>query len=330
MIKNIRYLITRETNPYKNLALEEYLLKNVKDDECILYLWQNQHTVVIGRNQNPWKECKVTKLEQNGGHLVRRLSGGGAVYHDLGNLNFTFLVSKESYDVNKQLDVILKAVNSLGIPAKKDGRNDITVEGKKFSGNAFYRTGKQCYHHGTLLVDVDMGSLSRYLNVSKKKLASKGVESVRSRVCNLKDYDKTLTIDRMIDELIKAFGQVYGLEPVSLEERHLKYEEIKRGIDKFSSWDWKYGKKMDFNYSIGKRFPWGEIDIKLHVSSGVIKDALIFSDALEVEPFIKMAQVLKDCEFTITAMLKAVESIEFFQEEKQKEDIIYMIQNEDL
>ena len=331
MIENIKYIVTKNTNPYKNLALEEYLLDNVGDKECILYLWQNENTVVIGRNQNPWKECNVTKLEKEDGHLVRRLSGGGAVYHDLGNLNFTFLVDKGNYNVDKQVDVILKAVNSLGIPAKKDGRNDITVDGKKFSGNAFYVGEKRCYHHGTLLIDVDINKLSRYLNVSEKKLASKGVASVRSRVCNLKDYNKDLTIQTMIDELIIAFGQVYGLNPLQLDLQGVADDEVRERTKKFSSWDWRFGRKLDFNYSLEKRFTWGQVEMKFYVSSGIIKEAVIFTDALEIQPFIQMSEALKGCAFNVADMKKTLEELELLQEaETLKVDIISMLKEMNL
>lgn len=173
MIDKITYIESPTFSPYYNLAVEEYLLLHCENTECILYLWQNKHTIVIGQNQNAWKECNVSKLEEDGGYLVRRLSGGGAVFHDLGNLNFTFLVSKENYDVGKQTDVILRAVNKLGIHAEKSGRNDLHINGKKFSGNAYYETRNHCYHHGTLMVNVDKQMLSYYLTVSKEKLSQK-------------------------------------------------------------------------------------------------------------------------------------------------------------
>ena len=180
MTERIVYLETDSTDPYDNLALEEALLEEAAPGECILYLWQNQNTVVIGRNQNCWKECAVEELEQSGGHLARRLSGGGAVYHDLGHLNFTFLASKEDYDLGKQMKVIQRAVKAFGLDAQKNGRNELTLDGKKFSGNAFYEAKGKCYHHGTILISADKEKAARFLNVDMQKLKSKGVESVRS------------------------------------------------------------------------------------------------------------------------------------------------------
>ena len=144
--------ITGCIEPYRNLAVERYLLEHTPAGSVTLYLWQNKNTVVIGRNQNPWAECNMAQLRRDGGHLVRRLSGGGAVYHDSGNLNFTFLTDARTYNLARQLEVITGALKSLGINAGKSGRNDILVDGRKVSGNAFYTSGGKKYHHGTLLI----------------------------------------------------------------------------------------------------------------------------------------------------------------------------------
>ena len=210
MIKRLLVCRARGTDPYENLALEEALLSRVGKGELILYLWQNERTVVIGRNQNPWKECRTALLTGEGGHLARRLSGGGAVFHDLGNLNFTFLMSAEDYDLPRQLTVLERACQSLGIPAERSGRNDLLADGRKFSGNAFYKHNGRAYHHGTLMLDVDLEMVQRYLSPTKAKLAAKGVDSVRSRVVNLREFVPELTIDRLADALIAALAEVYA------------------------------------------------------------------------------------------------------------------------
>ena len=172
-------LYTDTFDPWLNLSVEEQLLNSVKPGQFILYLWQNHNTVVIGKNQNAWRECKTELLENEGGKLARRLSGGGAVFHDIGNLNFTFVVDRENYDLTKQVSVILNAVNSLGINAEMNGRNDLTVDKRKFSGNAFCFRKHGAYHHGTVLVNADMSKMARYLQVSKEKILSKGIQSVQ-------------------------------------------------------------------------------------------------------------------------------------------------------
>ena len=305
------------------------MLLNVADDECILYLWQNENTVVIGRNQNPWKECKVRELEESGGRLARRLSGGGAVYHDMGNLNFTFLATKGNYNVDRQLEVIIKAVNNLGVPAMKSGRNDITVEDRKFSGNAFYSSGEKCYHHGTILVEVDMPSLSKYLNVLKAKLKSKGVDSVKSRVTNLNEYVPNLTIDRLRNELINAFGETYGSKPVQIDEGQLPKDILLLGTDKFSSWEWKYGRKIEFSDSIEKRFVWGDIELQFVVEAGIIKNCRAYSDALDTELFEQIPKCLAGCLFTAKDMEDALSSIIVDNDKRQiLEDIRLLITEE--
>lgn len=309
MIHDIKYLIGKGNDPHYNLALEEYLLNHVKEEECILYLWQNEKTVVIGRNQNAHKECKIRELEEDGGNFVRRLSGGGAVFHDLGNLNFTFIVKKEDYDVNKQLEVILKAVNSFNIPAIKSGRNDITVHDKKFSGNAFYESYGNCYHHGTILVDVDKEKLSYYLNVSNDKLIAKGVESVKSRVTNLIEYVDSITISSMENSLIEAFSDVYECVARKYVD-NIDEEELMKLVDKFSSWDWKYGKRLEGNYTMSNRFFWGGVELVFYIDGGIIKDLVIYSDTLDTDLTKILENCLKGCVFNSNAMISALSLLE--------------------
>ena len=267
-------------DPYYNLAVEEALLNTV-ENACILYLWQNQNTVVIGQNQNAWKECRTALLEKEGGKLARRLSGGGAVFHDLGNLNFTFLMPSEDYDLNRQFAVIEKACHLLGIPAERSGRNDVLSEGRKFSGNAFYRGKHTSYHHGTLLMDVDMEKLGRYLSPSKAKLEAKGVSSVRSRVVNLKEICPELTIEKMKAAMVQAFTQVYALPVQSMTAADLDAEAVEALRSRNAQWEWNYGKKLPFSVSVEGRFPWGGVEIGLNVESGVIQNAKVYSDAMD-------------------------------------------------
>lgn len=281
MLEKLSIIVTKDTNPYKNMALEEYLLYHTEPSECILYLWQNSKTVVIGRNQNSWKECHIEELEQDGGFLARRLSGGGAVFHDLGNLNFTFLTRKENYSIGKQTQTILSAVQKFGICARQTGRNDLAVEGRKFSGHAFYETGDFCYHHGTLLIDADKEDMSRYLNPSGEKLKSKGVESVRSRVANLIEYAPRITVAALEEALQEAFPEVYGIPANILPKDRIDNKKIDLFLEKFSSWDWKYGRKIPFTNEVKERFSWGEAQIQLEADKGKIRQVMVYSDALE-------------------------------------------------
>jgi lipoate-protein ligase A len=279
-------------DPWRNLAIEELLLDTVRENQYILYLWQNRDTIVIGKNQNPWKECRAGMLEQDGGYLARRLSGGGTVFHDLGNLNFTFLMNRDHYDLAKQAGIILTAVRNLGIPAEMSGRNDLTVAGRKFSGNAFCFRKNNAYHHGTILVASDFDKMTKYLQVPEDKIRSKGIESVRSRVVNLSEYIPSLKVDTLVDELCYEFTKAY-------RERHTEYQETVKSIasldraviqelyQKYSSWEWRYGETLQFDLEIATRFPWGGLEIGLKLEKGIIAEAAVYSDAMD-EEFIGM------------------------------------------
>jgi len=326
MIKKIRFMLGKQTSPYTNLAIEEYLLHQVEEEECILYLWQNQKTVVIGKNQNCWKECKVEELKENGGSMIRRLSGGGAVFHDLGNLNFTFLVRKNNYDLNKQLEVILKAVLKFGIDVKRSGRNDITVDDRKFSGNAFYTSGDCCYHHGTILLNVDMENLSKYLTVSTEKLQSKGVSSVKSRVVNLTELNPKITKTRMCEKLIQSFGEVYELTPTEILN-DWREGELTQLIDKFSSWEWNFGSAIPFTYEVQKRFSWGDIQLQLEINKGIVIQSSVFSDSLEATLIAQIPGSIEGIIFSSKSIAEYIKMISL-EEESSKEiinDIVDMV-----
>lgn len=306
MIRELVRIRANGSDPYHNLAVEEYLTMHAAPGQCVLFLWQNHKTVVIGKNQNAWKECNAERLTADGGHLVRRLSGGGAVYHDLGNLNFTFCVNKDDYDIGRQTEVILEAVQSLGIDAVRTGRNDLTVDGRKFSGHAFLRKGMHCYHHGTVMLDVDGAALAKYLRPDEKKLAGKGVDSVRARVANLREFLPDLTVDALANALTRSFSDVYGLPVTDLYEEDLPADEIAKGEAFFRSWDWIYGRPIPFDHTMEERYAWGDIQIHLHVDGGVIKDAVLHSDGLEEAAIEAIQQSLKECRYECGAMQEAI------------------------
>lgn len=302
MIQKLKLYHSESFDPYYNLAVEEHLLETVEDGCCILYLWQNQNTVVIGRNQNAWKECRTTLLEEEGGHLARRLSGGGAVFHDLGNLNFTFLVPTADYDLDRQLDVIITACRNLGLQAIRSGRNDILAEGRKISGNAFYRNGTRSYHHGTLLVNVDMDRMSRYLHPSKAKLAAKGVDSVRSRVCNLCQLCPGLTVPILIRQMTAAFEQVYGLRAEPVTASDIDDAAVRALSLRNRSWEWNYGRQLPFTFSCEGQFDWGSLQLRLQVESGVVRAAQVYSDAMDWQSAPELEKALVGCRFSMDAL----------------------------
>ena len=323
MIRHLYYIETASVDPYYNLALEEELMHWLPQESVILYLWQNQHTVVIGKNQNAWKECRNEQLQADGGHLVRRPSGGGAVYHDLGNLNFTFLACAEDYDVRRQLSVILEACQSFGIPAEISGRNDLLAAGRKFSGNAFLEAGGKGSHHGTLLVDVDMTKMPLYLRPSKEKLKAKGVNSVESRVVNLLEFAPELTIPALKTALRGAFEQVYGLPSLEIRETELDASAIEATRQRNASWEWTYGKTMEFTMDFGRRFQWGEIEMQLLVQQGTVADAKVYSDALDSFIAPKLELALTGRRVSQAELQAAVQSID--AEQIVRDDLCTMI-----
>lgn len=311
MVKSIGIYLGNSFDPHYNLAVEKRLFDLADPEECILYLWQNQNTVVIGKSQNPWAECRTSLLEAEGGTLARRLSGGGAVFHDLGNLNFTFLVSKENFDVDKQLSVIQQACRLAGISAEKSGRNDLLAQGHKFSGNAFYHSGNRSYHHGTLLIDVDMDKLQRYLSPPKAKLQAKGVASVRSRVVNLSELSPGLTISEMKRYMVKAFQTVYGHEAKEVILTQEDHAAIAAMAEENKSWEFLYGTPLPFTFQCEEKFDWGYVQLQLQAKGGVVTAAKLYTDAMDWELAPKVVSALTGCVFRLDAMKEALQIVDF-------------------
>lgn len=306
----LNYIFAEGTNPYENLALESALLESVKEDQCILYLWQNRRTVVIGRNQNALAECRSAQLEKDGGFLARRSSGGGAVFHDLGNLNFSFIANRRYYNVERQMDILLKAIEKLGIHGEKSGRNDAVIEGKKFSGNAFSEKGERCCHHGTIMINVNKDMISKYLNVSELKLKSKGVTSVKSRVCNLVDYCPDVTVKQIESVMIEAFGEVWDGVPVMLELEEREKKRQKELVALLSSWEWRFGRKIPVSFECSNRFSWGDLTMMLEIQNGRIADLLLYSDAIDSELVPKLGKTLEGCRFIQEEIAKLTGTME--------------------
>ena len=319
MIEKLWTINTSSLDPYHNIALEEYLMDTLPLHSALLYLWQNERTVVIGKNQCAANEVNIQALEKDGGHLARRLSGGGAVYHDLGNLNFTFLMKEEDFDVQKQTEVILKALKRLGIEAEVSGRNDLTIAGQKFSGHAYYHHGGNAYHHGTLMVDVDREKMTRYLNVSQKKLADKHVKSVKSRVINLIECHPGLKIEALKEALIYGFEEVYQLPSEEIYEEGFDLRSIKEREKRFASAEWKYDKEVSYDYALEKKFPWGLVNLRIKEDQGILKNVVIYTDAMDLEILDHLPGKLKDQKFD-ESLLRLAES------EEEKEVIQYLLE----
>ena len=269
-------------NPYKNLALEEYFLRFCeKSGRAILYMWQNANTIVIGRNQNAYTECNIEYVKSNNVYVARRLTGGGAVYHDLGNLNFTIILPKILFDAKRSTNLIVKALQQLGINAEANGRNDICIGDKKISGNAYYANKKVGMHHGTLLYKVDGEIISKALNVSQNKLSKHGVKSVKSRVINISSIFPNIGISDIKKSLKESFIKEYDIEEV--ENIEIENDEYLNILKKYESSNWNFDKIKDYKVSLSKCFNWGKVDLSLLYDGETLQEIEIATDALEAD-----------------------------------------------
>lgn len=295
---------------WRNLGVDEYFLDHVGPEDMLLYFYINRNAVIIGRGQNPWAECSLEAMRRDGVQLVRRITGGGAVFHDEGNLNFSFIAGEARYDVQRQLGMILSAVRALGIPCEFSGRNDLLADGRKFSGNAFCSRRGVRQHHGTLLINADLTRLQNYLNVDPKKLQAKGVKSVRSRVCNLSEFAPELSCEKMLAALREAFRAEYG-----------EYEELTAPdeaavapyVEKHASDAWRLGETPRFDAEIKGRFGWGGVQLLLTLRKGRVDDLQAYTDAMDASLADEVRSRLLGAEYSAEAMAAALEKSESAQ-----------------
>lgn len=307
-------------DPRVNLAIETFLLQEMPLEEPILLFYINEPSIIIGRNQNTIEEINREYVEEHGIYVVRRLSGGGAVYHDFGNLNFSFIMPDDGdsfRDFAKVTKPIIQALHELGISgAELKGRNDLVIDGLKFSGNAMYATNGRMFAHGTIMFDSDIDEVVNALKVKKEKIESKGIKSIRSRVTNIKPFlpeeKQGMTTEEFREDiLLKIFG-VSSVEEVKTYELTEKdWEKINQISEQYyRNWDWNYGKSPDFNFSRQKRFSIGSIEVHLNVSEGIIEDVKIFGDFFGLGDIKDVEQVLTGLKYDKATLQDAVETID--------------------
>ena len=292
--KQMKLYVLTTTDPHYNLAVEEYLFRNEREDVCML--WQNEPTVVIGKNQNAFAEVALDTLQRDGVHLARRITGGGAVYHDLGNVNFSFISTNNAetgLDFARFTAPILTALSALGIRAELSGRNDLLLDGQKFSGNAQYTADGRTLHHGTLLFDTDLTALARYLRPDEEKLKSKGIKSVRSRVTNLRPH---LPISATTGEFIALLADALRVAYTPEEPPVPQNAEIDALCARNASGEWLFPQReLVAGYTLHKkvRYPFGTVEISLSMHNDTVRDVVIRGDFFGSAPVEELERALR-------------------------------------
>ncbi|KAI9202523.1 Lipoyltransferase and lipoate-protein ligase [Polychytrium aggregatum] len=307
--KRIECYVSNVVDPWMNLAFEEWLFRHTDPSVYILMLWRNSRCVVIGRNQNPWRECNLRLMERDNVPLVRRRSGGGTVYHDLGNSNYSIIMPREVFDRKTNAELVASALQSLDIPASVNERHDIVVDGKKVSGSAYKIVRDRAYHHGTMLIDSDLSSLGAYLKPDPKNLVGGGVASVRSPVAKLREYSYTADHPSFCEAVIDAFCSRHGAARMQSAELS---EETFQGNPKLQeyydeTWNWIYGQTPTFTHQLEHSFSWGDVIIDIKVDEGCIVDATIAtSNPTASLAFFHVATKLKGMKYESASVDQAV------------------------
>ena len=287
------------TNPYENLALEEYILETKPQGDYLL-LWKNHNTIVVGRHQNTLEEVNQSFVKEHAIRVVRRITGGGAVYHDMGNHNFSFITTVKNpatVTFAHFTKPVIQALAALGVQAETSGRNDIVVDGRKISGNAQSLRGKRMLHHGTLLFEADLGFVAQALKVHPAKLQSKGVQSVRSRVANIKEFlPAHVTLEDFQQQIVKAFAS--HSQCAHLELTEADWAAIRTlATEKYASWDWNYGKSPEATLVHMQKYPGGIVDVRLTVRNGIIAACTFYGDYMALRPSVEIAEALTGCRY---------------------------------
>ena len=299
------------TNAYFNLAMEEYFLKNTNED--IFLLWQNENSIIVGKNQNTLSEINYDYVKENNIKVVRRLSGGGAVFHDLGNINFTFISCNDNSfsDFKKFTMPIVDALKELNVNAEFSGRNDLLIDGQKFSGNAQYNYKNKVMHHGTLLFSSEINNLSNALKVKPSKFQGKSVKSVKSRVTNISSHlDKKMTVLEFKDYLMDFINKrdenshFYELNDKDIESINKLVEE------KYSTWEWNFGYSPKYSLYNELKYPGGNVEFSLDVHDGLIKDIKFFGDFFGKEDISFIEDKLRNVKHNEYSIKSALEDID--------------------
>ncbi len=302
------FLTAPRGDAYENLARDELVLNELAPGEIALYLYVNDRAVIVGRNQNPYIECDMDKLNADGVQLVRRISGGGAVWHDSGNLNYSFIASDDVYDEKRQLRVVLSALSRFGITAEISGRNDLCVNGLKVSGTAVCKRGNNRLQHGTLLIAAELGALPKYLTPSKMKLEAKGIKSVRARVCNLNELSAEITVEGMKTALKEAFEREYGKAEAYPMDGAFASRLEKLTRERMSR-DWRMGESPRYDVEFETRLSIGSVRLCLNVAGGRIAMCSVYSDCMDDSLPKAVSDVLTGAAFDVKSMTEALKPL---------------------
>ncbi|HEO2705449.1 TPA: lipoate--protein ligase [Streptococcus agalactiae] len=315
----MKYIVNTSNDPAYNVALEAYAFQKLTDIDEIFILWINEPAIIIGRHQNTIQEINKEFIDKNGIHVVRRLSGGGAVYHDLNNLNYTIIsnnTQEGTFDFQTFSKPVIDTLAKLGVKAEFTGRNDLEINGQKFAGNAQAYYKGRMMHHGCLLFDVDMSVLGQALKVSKDKIESKGIKSVRARVTNIVDHlsDK-ITVQEFSDAILAQMKEEYPeMDEYVLSDAELSEIQAMRD-NQFATWDWTYGKAPEYTIERGVRYPAGKITTYANVENSTIKSVKIFGDFFGVKPVDDIEKMLEGVRYDykdVLAALKTVDTSQYF------------------